>query len=335
MLFGLSALSFSFRCGLIGRGTSRAVLNPLGIEALIALTARAGLRSLEFPLVMLADHSPQTLAGLRDRLARSGLTPVLQHDVITADGFAHVLTTAVTLGARTVRILASPVREGARTGFTPDWQAYLEQVITQLRQVVPQAEAQGINLALENHQDVTTNDLLQIIEAVASPTVGITFDAVNTLAVAEDPLVSLSRLEPHIRNIHLADYLAYPSQEGWRMVRCALGEGDLNLRRLLALLADLPPTTTCQIELSSHTARHIRLLTDEWWEGYPPHDARRVLPVLREFVAPGRSYDADWRTPWERGAPEEQIALYEDQQYAASLNYLRSLGVLTHRQLSA
>ncbi|NTU79731.1 MAG: sugar phosphate isomerase/epimerase [Chloroflexales bacterium] len=327
MLVGLSALSFSFRCGLVGRGTSRAVASPLGIDAIIALAVRAGLQSVALPIALLPDQAPARLAALRDRLAMCGLTPVVDTDVIDLASLEAAIPVAAALGTRILRVLASPVLEGARAAFTADWEAYLAGVIARLRAARPLAEQYGITLALENHQDLTTDDLLHVVAEVGG--IGVTFDPVNALIVAEDPFTAVHRLAPHICNVHLADYIAYPSHEGWRLVRCALGEGDLNLRRLLVLLAALAPAAPCQIELVSHSARHVRLLTDAWWRGYPARDIRDVLPVLREFAAPSRSRDDDWRTPWERGAPEEQIALYEDQQYASSLTYLRSIGVLT------
>lgn len=329
MLIGLSALSFSFRCGLVGRGTPRVATNPLGVDAILALAIRAGLHSVELPLVLLPDLAPARLAALRERLVSCGLIPVIDTDVITVEGLAEAIPAAAALGARVLRVLASPVLEGARAAYVASWDAYLAEVVARLRAVIPLAEHHGITLALENHQDLTADDLLQIVAEVGGPNIGVTFDPVNALIVAEDPFTVLHRLAPHVRNVHLADYIAYPSHEGWRLVRCALGEGDLNLRRLLVLLAALAPGASCQIELVSHSARHVRLFTDAWWNGYPPRDIRDVLPILREFAAPARSRDDDWRTPWERGASEEQITFYEDQQYASSLSYLRSIGVLT------
>jgi sugar phosphate isomerase/epimerase len=328
VLIGLSALSFSFRCGLVGRGTPRAVASPMGVEAIIALAVRAGLQSIELPLNLLPDLAPPRLAALRERLTVCGLTPVVDLDVLDEAALEAAIPAAATLGARVLRVLASPVLEGARVAFTPNWSAYLDEVIVKLRAARPLAERHGVTIALENHQDLTADDLLRVVAEVGGPNMGVTFDPVNALVVAEDPFSVLHRLAPHVRNVHLSDYVAYPSHEGWRLVRCALGEGDLNLRRMLVLLAALAPSAPCQIELVSHSARHVRLLTDAWWGGYPARDIRDVLPVLREFAAPARSRDDDWRTPWERGAAAEQIALYEDQQYAASLSYLRSIGAL-------
>ncbi|MEF3273828.1 MAG: sugar phosphate isomerase/epimerase [Chloroflexus sp.] len=328
MLIGLSALSFSYRCGLIGRGTTRAVRHPLDVDDVITLAARAGLQSIEFPLSWLPDLSPDSLNAIRERLSLSGLTPVVDSEIANVDLLRMHIPAAAMIGARVLRVLVSPVLEGYRRLFTDNWPAHLADIAERLRAVSDLALAHNVVLAIENHQDVTSADLVAICTAVDSPAIGICFDAVNCLAVGETPYAAAERLGPRIRNVHLADYETYPTTQGWRLVRCALGEGDLDIRRLLGIIEQYAPEVTCQIELVSHSARHVRILDDDWWQGYPPCDVREVLPVLRLFAQTMRLRDDDWRTPWERGASEEQISLYEDQQYAASLAYLRAIGIL-------
>lgn len=326
MLIGLSALSFSYRCGLVGRETSRVVSAPLTVDDIVALAARAGLASVELPVDLLPD--PAGYAALGERIRACGLLPIIDSDVADIDALAAAIDAATALGARVVRTLASPVLEGSRAAFAHDWAGYLDSVIARLRAVRPLAEARGVTIAVENHQDLTADELLRIVHEVGGEQIGVAFDPVNAYTVAEDPFAALPRLGPHIRTIHLSDYQAFPSREGWRLVRCALGEGDIGLRRLLARIDEHAPGAPCQIELVSHSARHVRLLTDAWWQGYAPRDVRTLLPILRDFAAPSRSLDDEWRTPWERGAPESQISFYEDQQFAASVSYLRTIGVL-------
>ncbi|ACL26014.1 sugar phosphate isomerase/epimerase family protein [Chloroflexus aggregans] len=328
MFIGLSALSFSYRCGLIGRGTVRAVSHPLGVEDIITLATRAGLQSIEFPLGILPDLSPNRLSTLRERCNRCGLTPVADSEIVDIDLLKAHIPAAAMLGARVLRVLISPVLEGYRRPFTDNWPAHLADVTARLRAVIDLAAEHNIVLAVENHQDATSADLAAICTAVDSPFIGVCFDAVNCLVVGETPYAAFERLGPLIRNVHLADYETYPTTQGWRLVRCALGEGDLDIRRLFGLIEQYAPDVACQIELVSHSARHVRILDDDWWQGYPPCDVREVLPVLRLFAQTMRLRDDDWRTPWERGSGEEQISLYEDQQYATSIAYLRTIGVL-------
>ncbi len=328
MLIGLSALSFSYRCGLIGRGTERATGNPLRVEDIIALTSRAGLQSVEFPLDMLPDLSPERLAVLRARIAACGLTPVVDSDVVDVGVLERHIPAAAALGARIMRVTVSHVLEGWRSRIIADWDRYIAEVADRLRAVRPLAERYGVTLAVENHQDATSDDLLRIVSSVGGDHIGVTFDATNAFIVAEEPLAYLARIGPHVRNIHLSDYTVYPSEQGWRLVRCSLGEGDMNLRRLFAAIEQAAPDATCQIELVSHTARHLRLFADDWWVGYPPRDIRELLPVFRQFARSSRSVGDEWRTPWERGAGEEQNGFYEDQQFASSVSYLRAIGIL-------
>lgn len=328
MLIGLSALSFSYRCGLIGRGTSRAVSRPFDVEDIIALATRAGLQSVEFPLDLLTDFAPSRLASMRERLAVCGLTPVADSDVVDVATLERQIPVAAALGARVLRVLVSPVLEGMRSAAIPDWDAHLTAVIARLRAVRPLAEAHQVTIAVENHQDATSADLLRVVAEVGGDCIGVAFDLTNSLVVAEDPLACIERLGPHIRTIHLSDHMAYPTSQGWRLVRCALGEGDINLRQVFAAFERHAPQSPCQIELVSHSARHVRMLEDDWWRGYPPRDVRDLLPVLRQLGEVVRSRDDDWRTPWERGAAEAQISFYEDQQFASSVAYLRAIGVL-------
>jgi sugar phosphate isomerase/epimerase len=328
MRIGLSALSFSYRCGLVGRGTDRLVTQPLTIEGLLTLASRAGLHGVEFPFIMLTSLEPEYLNHLRARLTTHGLTPVLDSNVIDVPTLEQQIPAAAILGARVVRVLLSDILEGGRTGIPGGWATHLDEMIARLRHLRPLAEHHGVCIAVENHQDATAEDLIQICTSVGGEYIGVSLDPINALTVAEEPLQAIQMVAPYIRNLHLADFLVYPSEEGYRLVRCALGEGCFNFRALFALLEDASAAMFCQIELVSHSHRHVRLLTDDWWEGYGPRDIRTVLPVLRLMAQNIQPTDEDWRTPWERGANEATVALYEDQQFAASVAYLRSIGIL-------
>lgn len=331
MRIGLSALSFSYQCGLIGAGTPRAVVTPMHVEGLLALASRAGLDAVAFPFTLLPDLSDERLGRLHTRLTTYGLTPVLDAGPVDVAILTAQIPAAAALGSKVLRVLVSDVLEGARFTLAGGWEAQLSEVITRLRRLRPLAERHGICLAVENHQDATADDLVRICEEVGGDAIGVTFDPVNAIIVGEAPLAALEQLKPYIRNIHLADYVVYPSDEGYRLVRCALGEGATNFRELFDALGKAVPEATCQIELIGHNARHIRLLSDEWWQGYGPQDVRMVLPVLRLLAQNLRTFDEDWRTPWERGADEETLKLYEDQQFASSVHYLRTIGALAAR----
>ncbi len=328
MRIGVSALTFSYQCGLLGQGTSREVSHPMTVDDLMVLASRAGLQSVEFPVAMLPDLSSDRLDALHARLISSGLIAVLTSEAVYVPHLEQVIPAAARLGVRVLRVLLSDAIEGVRGGVSGGWEAHIDEMIKRLQHLRPLAEQYNVCLAVENHQDARSEDLLRVCAEVGGDHIGVAFDPVNALIVAEDPLTALEALGAHIRGIHLADYLVYPSDEGYRLVRCALGEGGMDFRVFFDRVRSIAPNVFCQIELVSHNARHVRLLTNEWWEGYGPRDVRALLPMLRLMAQNLRILDDDWRTPWERGASEAMIKLYEDQQFADSIAYLRSIGAL-------
>ncbi|HKC75173.1 MAG TPA: hypothetical protein VKF37_13395, partial [Chloroflexota bacterium] len=107
-----------------------------------------------------------------------------------------------------------------------------------------------------------------------------------------------------------------------RLARCPLGAGVLDVPVLLDLCARDAPSATVCIELGALEARHVRLLEDEFWQGYPPRRIEEVLPVLRLREELARPADEDWQTPWERGEHGEALASFEMSQFEQSVEYL-------------
>lgn len=289
------------------------------------MAAAYGLGTVELPLMMLPDLEPATLAALRARAAALGIIMVADSGVVDVPTLERFIPAAAQLGCRTLRVMVSGILEGARTTVPGGWDAHLNEIIDRLKQLRPLAEQHRIILAPENHQDATSAELIRICDEVGGPSIGITLDAVNPLAVGEEPLAFARALGARIVNVHLKDYIIYSTPSGYRLVRCALGEGVLDLPGLFELLAEVAPTATCNIELAAIHARHIRILEDDWWAGFDARDVREVIPALRLAIRSARAADEDWRTPWERGMGREALAAYEEGQMATSVEYLKQL----------
>jgi sugar phosphate isomerase/epimerase len=325
MPFGVASYSFPFTCGWVRREGRPAFPQPLRAPDLIALATEHQLSGIEIPLAgMLPDLSDTSIDRLRETLATSGLGLVADTGVVDVAPLREQLRAAARAGARVVRATLSTILEGARAGLPGGWDAYLAEIRRRIVEVRPLLEAYDLTLALENHQDATSDDLLALCQA-GGERVGITFDVVNPLAVGEEPFAFARKLGPLIRNVHIKDYQIYPTVSGYRLVRAAIGQGVIDWAAMLALLREVAPGASYHIELAALYARHIRLLEDEWWSGYPPRDARELIPVLRFVTRHARPADEPWQTPWERDAPDEEIELYERGQFEESVAHLRSI----------
>ena len=322
---GVSAYSLPLCCGFMRRAGQPAVQKRLTAWDLIELASTCGLASVEMPLQdMLPDLSIGTLARVRETLERANLDLVVDTGVVDVEALQALLPLAARAGARVVRATLSTILEGARAQLPGGWAAHLDEMRRRIIALRPLLATYDVTLAIENHQDATSDDLLLLCEA-GRDRVGITLDVANPLAVGEEPLHFARKVGPWVRNVHLKDYRLYLTRSGYRLVRCALGEGSIPFAELLPLLRQVAPHATQHIELAALYARHIRLLENDWWIGYPPRDVREVVPALHFAAAHARPAGEAWQTPWERDAPVEETAQYERDQFEMSVRYLQTL----------
>lgn len=321
---GVAAYSFPYSCGFLRRDGERA--SPqLDAWALMSLAREHSLASVELPLAsLLPDTSAVTIGRLRAALQEQELELVVDTGVVDTNELGVLLPLAAQIGARIVRATLSTILEGARGVLSGGWEAHLSLIRKRLAAIRPVLEALDLTLALENHQDATSDDLLMLCEA-GGERVGVTFDVVNPLAVGEEPFAFARKLGPYIRNVHLKDYRVYPAPAGYRLVRCALGEGVIDWQVMLSLLNVVASGAPRQIELAALYGRHIRLLEDDWWAAYPARDVREFIPALRLLSRHARPEAEEWRTPWELGQPAEAVKAYEFDQFERSVAHLRAI----------
>jgi sugar phosphate isomerase/epimerase len=307
---------------------------PLGPIELMDRASALGLAGVEIPLtsrvpsfegrvVELAEFAHDLGTALRER----NLRVVADYGVIIdsdAEDFRRYLRTAHQMGATVVRATLSNVLCGDRRTCAGGWPARLEVCAARLREVLPVAEELGMALAVENHQDATTDDLLRLAEMAGnSLALGITLDTGNPLAMAEDPVQAASKLAHLIRHVHLKDYTIHFAQEGYRLVRCAAGDGVIDFPAILAIVMTIGHTIYPGVEIAAQATRTIPLLDRGWWSTYPPRDATDLVGLLQILWSKGRWADEPYSSAWERGANGEEVITEEWALVERSVRYFR------------
>jgi sugar phosphate isomerase/epimerase len=252
------------------------------------------------------------------------MTPVYSDWLTQQPGetMAGAIRCASALGAPIIRLHLTPVLEGARSRWGALWGEMVAHARATLKAEAPRAADSGLVLAVENHQDFTSEELISIAEE-AGDNVGLVLDTGNPFAVGEDPLEFTRRAARHIRHVHLKDYVAQFTDEGYRLVRCAVGDGCVPLKELVAVLEQ---DVTASIEPGALDARHIRVFAPDWWAGYPPRQARELGRALGRLQHRRLGDDADWRTPWECQASGQSLVDYEMAHIRRSVDNIRALG---------
>ena len=110
-----------------------------------------------------------------------------------------------------------------------------DSVIHALKEVLPAFAVQGVTIALETYEQVATNRLVELVEKIDSPFLGICLDPANTIASLEMPKDVIDQSAPHVVNLHVKDF-RFMRNEGWvgfNLTGCSLGEGLLDFPYML------------------------------------------------------------------------------------------------------
>ena len=322
---GLNPYGLTYSIGMQGRGTPRANPAPMTMEGFVALARRLGAACVELDGRWLANRSEKELAGIGGEIAASGMTPLCSDWLLHQPGetLDHALRYSGALGASLLRLHLTPVLEGARARQGTRWAMLLDHARAVLTDAARKAAAQGLALAIENHQDLTSEELLALA-GEAGDNVGVVMDTGNPFAVGEDPVAFARRAGPRVRHLHLKDYRAQFTPEGYRLVRCTVGDGCVPFTEIAAAL---PEGLTASIEPGALEARHIRLFDPSWWDGYARREASELATALGRLQYRRLPDDDDARTPWETGADGVRLARYELDQIEKSLRNIRAMGL--------
>lgn len=225
MRLGIGSYAYAWSIGVPGHPLA----NPMSVFDLLAEAERLGVR-----LVQVCDNLPLTrlTAGELDdferRVAAAGIAVEVGMRGLQPDNVRAHLRLAQRFRSPFVRIVTDSV----------DDQPSPEQVVARLRAFVPEFQAAGVKLALENHDRFKAATLAWIIEQVGREHAGICLDTVNSFGALEGPEVVVRTLAPYTLNLHVKDFSIQrvDSQMGFIVTGRPAGEGRLDLPWLLEQL---------------------------------------------------------------------------------------------------
>jgi sugar phosphate isomerase/epimerase len=323
---GLNPYGLTYTLGLQGANGPRANPRGRGLEGFLQIAEELGARSIEIHNAWLVPLDDAKLADLREHLDSAGREPIISHG-IPWEAPEGAIRTAVALGARLIRTPLTPVLCGDRSARADEWPNFVRSAREKLKTLARLAEREGVTVAIENHQDFTSRELLEFCDE-AGDNVGICFDTGNTFPVAEAPLDFARRVARRVRHVHFKDYRAHWTDEGFRLVRCAIGDGAVPFQEIAALLAQHHKSLTASLEPGALEARHVRLFTPAWWQGYAPSAATDLAACLKAARHNRLADDTDWRTPWERNEDGESLIRFETDMIRRSAANMKAIGLM-------
>ncbi|MCP5114649.1 MAG: sugar phosphate isomerase/epimerase, partial [bacterium] len=116
------------------------------------------------------------------------------------------------------------------------------------------AEDFGIKMAVENHIDFTSDEMLRLLTDVASPYLGINFDTGNFLRLLDDPVKGMEKLAAHVYATHIKDLKVQKgiAADAWNFFSSApVGDGVVDNLKLARLLKEAGYEGFLAVEIDS------------------------------------------------------------------------------------
>jgi sugar phosphate isomerase/epimerase len=276
------------------------------------------------------------------------------------EGLIEALQAAAATGARVLRTVVGWEKD--RYSQSVPWPQQLADVTAVLKRLAPIAREQGQRIGLESHCDITTHEMLRIIEAVGEDVVGVCLDTGNLPTRMDEPIAAARRVAPYVICTHTKDALlftterslpaaeadqvdwgrarvtdgrgnsvdprAVPPAIGWQSRPC--GQGSVPFPEVIDILARHAPDLAFSIE-DHGNIQTMPIYEPDWLASYPDlttHELAQLVRLAHEGdrrIAAGEApspYTAE-ATPW----PERTYQRI-DQSAAYLTDLLRGKGLL-------
>jgi sugar phosphate isomerase/epimerase len=250
------------------------------------------------------------LKRLRESAERYGMYLETMAELPKQDAaaFERALQTAREAGAAVVRVGCLSGRRYENFSSYDEWKRWVEQARDSVFRAVPVAERQKMPIAIENHKDWTAAELAALVKQISSEYAGVCLDTGNNIALLDDPYEVVETLAPYTLATHFKDMAVAPDDDGFLLSEVVLGDGLLDLRRIVRTIRSARPRTNLTLEMITRNPLRVPCLTAKYWATFPDRSGyvlARTLTMIRR--------NAGKPLPRVDGLPREALAGLEEE----------------------
>lgn len=170
-----------------------------------------------------------------------------------------------------------------------EWGEQLAAMARVMVKLAPVARAHGTHLNMETHDEITSFEILRLIETVGEDVMGVVLDTANMLQRGEHPVRATKRLAPYIRQTHLKDAFSGRAPAGIDFQPRACGDGIVPFAEILPIILAANPQINFSLEISQSNdlapktkapRQCIQIDDPVWRAGHPDLDAAELAAYL-------------------------------------------------------
>lgn len=247
-----------------------------------------------------------------------GMVPLPKNGDVAA--FEQALQNAKEAGATALRAGYLSGRRYETFSTLADWQGFVTAAHKSIEAALPLLDKYKIPLGIENHKDWTADEHLALMKKYSNEYLGVCLDFGNNISLLDDPMDVAVKLAPYTVTTHLKDMAVGPHPMGFEMAEMPLGQGFLDLAKMISLVQQARPTTHLTLEMITREPLVIPCLTDKYWVTFPERNGvylARTLTLVSKETGHGK--------PLPNLAPlsADERLKREDENVKLSLDYAR------------
>ena len=199
--------------------------------------------------------------------------------------FEHAVKVAKEAGASSLRAVCLLGRRYEMFDSLQGWKDAVARFHEQIAVAVPILEKHKMPLGLENHKDWRVDQQVDLLRHYSSEYLGITLDTGNNLTVLDDSIEVVEKLAPYTFNIHFKDMAVEESEDGFLLSEVPLGEGMLDLKRMVEILQRAKPDVRFSLEMITRDPLSVPCLTEKYWSTFDDVNGVYLARALRQIRA--------------------------------------------------
>ena len=223
MELGIGSYTFSWA---VGTPSYPAPVNPLSAMGLLEKCREYNVSLVQICCNMPLDlMSEKQINGIRQKADEYKIVIEIGNRNVKPENLLVYLKIADRLNAKILRTML----------FTEEGSPPVKQAAAWIRQVIPAFIDSGVSIAVENHDKHTSDELIELVDRVDSPHIGICLDTANCYGALESTDQALQKLSPYTINLHIKDYdiIRVSHAMGFLITGRPAGEGRLDIKRIV------------------------------------------------------------------------------------------------------
>jgi sugar phosphate isomerase/epimerase len=198
--------------------------------------------------------------------------------------FEQAVKVAKEAGASSLRVVCLLGRRYEMFDTRAAWEEAVSGFHRQIAVAVPIVERHKMRLGIENHKDWRVDQQVALLRQFSSEYVGVTLDTGNNLSILDNPEETVEKLAPWTFNTHFKDMAVEETEDGFLMSEVPLGEGMLDLPRMVKAIRAARPDVYFSLEMITRDPLLVPCLTEPYWASFteiPGADLARFLRRMR------------------------------------------------------